>query len=74
MAFDKDRNRFEKITKVISVEQSEEEELPAYTFKSPKSLSAASYVKERNESEEDELYDSCVEEVIRRHQWDNMEK
>ncbi|MBO4813077.1 hypothetical protein J5491_02925 [Candidatus Saccharibacteria bacterium] len=74
MAFDKDRNRFEKITKVISVGQSEEEELPAYTFKSSKSLSAASYVKERNESEEDELYDSCVEEVIRRHQWDNMEK
>ncbi len=74
MVFDKTQNRFKKITSVISVGQSGEEKVPAYTFESPKILSEASYVKERNESEDDKLYDDCIEEIIRKYQWDNMPK
>lgn len=68
MVFDGDQNRFKKIINVISVGQSEEEKVPAYTFESPKSLSGASYVKEKDESEDDRLYNDCVEEVIRKYQ------
>ena len=56
----------------MSVGQNGEDKVLAYTFESPKTLSETSYVKEKNESEDDKLYDDCIDEIIRKHQWDNM--
>ena len=57
---------------ILSFDQDEVNEIPAYTFKSPKSLSEASYTKEVNETTEDNLYNECIEEIIQKHQWDNI--
>ena len=54
----------------MSVGRNGEDTVPAYTFESPKSLSTASYVKEKGESSDDKLYDDCIEELLRKHQWD----
>lgn len=72
MTFDKETGRFKKVANVMSVGQNGEDKVPAYTFESPKSLSETSYVKEKNESEDDKLYNDCIDEIIRKHQWDNM--
>ena len=72
MTFNPTENRFEKITTVLSFGQEEVNEIPAYTFKSPESLSEASYSKEANESAEDNLYNECIEEITQKHQWDNI--
>ena len=72
MTFDKETGRFKKVTNVMSVGQNGEDTVPAYTFESPKILSETSYVKEKNESEDDKLYDDCIDEIIRKHQWDNI--
>lgn len=70
MTFDRGDGRFKKITNVMSVGQSGEDVVPAYTFQSPTSLSEATYVKEKDESEDDKIYADCIEEMLRRHQWD----
>ncbi len=67
--FDKNQERFKKIVNVASFGNENTDLVPAYTFESPKSLSDASYEKEQGESEVDKMYDDCVEEIIRRHQW-----
>lgn len=72
MTFDKETGRFKKVTNVMSVGQNGEDTVPAYTFESPKILSETSYVKEKNESEDDKLYDDCIDEIIQKHQWDNI--
>lgn len=74
MIFDKEAGQFKKITNVMSVGQDGEDVVPAYTFKSPESLSRASYVKEANESDDDKIYNDYIEEIIRRHQWDKISK
>lgn len=74
MTFDKEAGQFKKITNVMSVGQDGEDVVPAYTFKSPESLSETSYVKEENESDDDKIYNDYIEEIIRRHQWDKISK
>ena len=74
MTLDKEAGQFKKITNVMSVGQDGEDVVPAYTFKSPESLSETSYVKEENESDDDKIYDDYIEEIIRRHQWDKISK
>lgn len=68
--FDKEAGRFKKVTNVMSVGQNGEDTVPAYTFESPKTLSTASYVKEKDESSDDKLYNDCIEELLQKHQWD----
>lgn len=72
MTFDKETKCFKKIVNVMSVGQNEESIVPAYTFESPKSLSETSYIKEKNESEDDRLYNDCIEDVLRQHKWDTI--
>ena len=70
MTFDKEAGRFKKVANVMTVGQNGEDTVPAYTFESPKSLSTASYVKEKDESSDDKLYDDYIEELLQKHQWD----
>ena len=72
MTFDKEAGRFKKIANVMSFRQNGEDTVPAYTFESPKSLSTASYVKEKDESDDDKMYDDCIESVLRRYEWDTI--
>ena len=69
MAFDEEVGRFKKVANVMSVGQSGEDMVPAYTFESPKSLSNTSYIKEKDETEDDVLYDNCIESILRRYEW-----
>lgn len=72
MTFDKEAGRFKKVANVMSVGQNGEDTVPAYTFESPKSLSTASYVKEKDESDDDKMYDGCIENILRRHEWNTI--
>lgn len=72
MTFDKEAGRFKKVVNVMSFRQNGEDTVPAYTFESPKSLSTASYVKEKDESDDDKMYDDCIESVLRRYEWDTI--
>ena len=72
MTFDKADKRFRKITNVMSVGQASAEEVPAYTFVSPKTLAETSYVKEEDESVKDGLYTESIRRFISSHQWDGL--
>ena len=72
MTFDKDAAQFKKIANVISIGPSGEDMVPAYTFKSPESLSTTSYTKEKNESNDDILYNDCIKAILQKHQWDTI--
>ena len=69
MTFDKEMGRFKKVVNVMSVGQDREGMVPAYTFESPKSLSVASYMKEKDEPDDDKLYNDCIESVLRKYEW-----
>lgn len=72
MTFDKADKRFRKITNVMSVGQASVEEVPAYTFVSPKTLAGTSYVEEEDESVKDGLYTESIRQFISSHQWDGL--
>ena len=75
MFLDKTDERFKKVTKAFAfnLDNGDEEIVPAYTFESPKSLSEASYVKEMNESNDDRLYNDCIQSIIQKYQWDTLQ-
>ena len=67
MTFDKEAKKFKKVVDVISVGQNGGDMVPACTFESPKSLSVASFAKEKDESNDDKLYDDCIESILRQY-------
>ena len=72
MTFDKEAKKFKKVVNVMSVGQNGGDMVPAYTFESPKSLSIASFAKEKDESDDDKLYDDCIESILRQYEWDTI--
>ncbi|MBR2543918.1 hypothetical protein IKF04_01290 [Candidatus Saccharibacteria bacterium] len=76
MTFDKNEKRFKKIIDVISIGDTEADDvkIPAYTFQPDGTHLQANYTPENGESKEDELYRESIARVIEKHQWDNLAK
>lgn len=74
MTFDENEKRFKKIINVISIGDTEADDvkIPAYTFRPDGIHLQANYESEEEEPEEDELYRECIARVISEHQWDNI--
>ncbi len=76
MVFNKEKGRFEKIVKA-SIDGKKDEVVPTYTFRSPELISSdsqLSYVKEENESVDDEICNDVIREIVYpdENPWDHL--